>query len=71
MRREDLVNPEHKLDSLLHLATFVGLRPSLSELCSISIKDEEDMGLSVNVSQWAEAEGYWILAFSNTSVFLG
>jgi hypothetical protein len=51
MRTEDLVDPEHKLDSLLRLATFVGLRPSPSEVCCISIKDEKDMGLSVSVSQ--------------------
>lgn len=58
MRTEDLVDPKHKLDSLLHLATFVGLRPSPSELCCISIKDEKDMGLSVNVSQRGRASLY-------------
>jgi hypothetical protein len=51
LRTEDLVDPNHKLDSLLHLATFVGLRPSPTELCCMLIKDEKDMGLSVNVSQ--------------------
>jgi hypothetical protein len=58
MRTEDLVDPKHKLDSLLHLATFVGLRPSPSELCCISIKDEKDMGLSVNVSQRGRTSFY-------------
>jgi hypothetical protein len=58
MRTEDLVDPKHKLNSLLHLATFVGLRPSPSELCCISIKDEKDMGLSVNVSQQGRSSLY-------------
>jgi hypothetical protein len=58
MRTEDLVDPKHKLDSLLHLATFVGLRPSPSELCCISIKDEADMGLSANVSQQGRSSLY-------------
>jgi hypothetical protein len=58
MRTEDLVDPKHKLDSLLHLATFVGLPPSPSKLCCISIKDEKDMGLSVNVSQRGRSSLY-------------
>jgi hypothetical protein len=55
MRTEDLVDPKHKLNSLLHLASFVGLRPSTSELCCMMIKEETDMGLSVNVSQRGRA----------------
>jgi hypothetical protein len=58
MRTEDLVDPKYKLDSLLHLATFVGLQPSPSELCCISIKDDKDMGLSVNVSQRGRSRMY-------------
>jgi hypothetical protein len=58
MRTEDLVDPKYKLDSLLHLATFVGLQPSPSELCCISMKDNKDMGLSVNVSQQGRSRMY-------------
>ena len=50
MRTEDLVDPKTKLNSLLHLATFVGLQPLPSELCCMTMKEEKDMGLSVKIS---------------------